>query len=386
MAAALIAIAASLFVLYFLYVVGSLYATREILVHRERPVISERPFISIIIPVRNEEDNIEHCVSSLLKQSYPTDRYEILVVDDSSTDETVSIVRGLMAVHPAVRLAEAGDLPEGWTGKNNACRVGAELATGDWYCFVDADISAEKQLLTTTIAHAHANELDVMSVNPFQELHSFSERAFLPAVFVSISATMNFSKVNDPSRPEAVANGQFMLFRRTAYEKIEGHLAVRQEVMEDLAFARLVKNSGLRFYWTFGDGLIRTRMYKDLWQIWHGFSKNLADILGIKTVIGSIGTLAKSLLLGWAPIVLPLFVFLNLCGEQGLGVETLACVLSVVSALGLWILCVMIARALEIPFAYAFFFPAGFTLHGLLAVNSAWKRKKGRRKWKGREY
>ena len=375
-----------IFVLYFLYVIGKIYFTRELLVPSRSSGVLEMPFLSVIIPARNEATNIERCVTSLLNQSYPDDRYKIVVVDDNSEDNTAAIVRKIQAGHPRLNLAEAGDLPEGWTGKNNACWKGAALAEGEWYCFIDADTTAAPDLLKTAVEFAETHHIDMLSLNPFQELVSFSERLLLPAVFISIAASMSFTHVNDPSRPDALANGQFILFKQGVYEAMNGHSAVRNEIMDDIALAKVVKQSGYRLYWMFGDELIRTRMYQSFSDIWEGFSKNLGDIMRNDSALTSTFTAFKSLLLGWMPIMLPFLTGYGLSSGKGsvLGYWTFG--LSLLGTAAILVFCLLTVKALKIPFGYVLSSPLGFTMHSLLALNSLWKRAKGERKWKGRRY
>ncbi|MFC1811440.1 glycosyltransferase [Thermodesulfobacteriota bacterium] len=381
-----IATAWLIFVLYFLYVIGKIYFTRELLTPFSKPDGLKLPFLTVIIPARNEASNIERCVDSLLNQSYPDDRYKIIVVDDDSEDNTAAIVRKIQADHPHLNLAEAGELPEGWTGKNNACWKGAAIAEGEWYCFVDADTIAAPDLLGTTVAFAATHHIDMLSLNPFQELISISERLLLPAVFISIAASMNFTRVNDPSRPEALANGQFILFRQSVYKAMNGHSAVRGEIMDDIALAKVVKQSGYRLYWMFGDELIRTRMYQSFSDIWEGFSKNLGDIMRDDSALTSAFTAFKSLLLGWMPVMLPFLTGHGLSTGKGSMLAYWTFGLSVLGTAAIFVFCLLTIKALKIPFGYVLSSPLGFTMHSLLTLNSLWNRVKGERKWKGRRY
>jgi chlorobactene glucosyltransferase len=382
----LIAIALLVFLSHFLFVIGKLYFNREKLKSQDGPRNSQLPLLSVIIPARNEDFNIERCVASLMNQTYPQKKYQIIVVDDNSTDNTQSIVQRLKEKHSNLKLTGAGPLPEGWSGKNNACRKGVEIADGEWYCFADADIYAQPELLETAVTFAENNSIDMLSVNPLQELVTTSERLFLPGIFLSIASSMNFNRVNDPSRPETGANGQFMLFRRKVYESINGHHSVRNEIMEDMAFAKIVKKSGYRLYWVFGENLISTRMYRDIMHIWEGFSKNLAEIMRNQNPFESIYDSAKSFLLAWMPLLLTFWTFYYLNNGMHTVLNYLAFGFSVSATAALFIASLFIVRALKIPLVYAFSIPLGFTLHTFLTINSLWQMKKGKRLWKGRMY
>ncbi len=325
-------------------------------------------------------------MSSLLDQSYPVERYQIIVVDDNSLDSTASIVSRLSEKYDNLTLMDAGNLPDGWGGKSNACRKGAEKAEGEWLCFIDADVCAESELLEASVNFAISEKVDLLTINPFQEIVSLSERLFLPGIFLSIAYSMDFTHVNEPSSKDAVANGQFMLFRRTAYESIGGHSAVRSEVMEDLAFARVVKESGYRLYWLFGEDLAKTRMYSSFLHIWEGFSKNLSEIMRNKGTFGSICSAMISLLLAWAPILVLLLTYNSMDSGEYLPTAVWAFGLSLVGAVAMFIMYTITLKALRIPPGYVFCIPLGFTLHAVLIISSLWKRKKGKRRWKGRTY
>lgn len=382
----LIALALFIFLSHFLFTVGKLYFKRENLTPQHQPPNSRLPLLTVIVPARNEESNIERCITSLLNQSYPKKAYNIIVVDDNSSDNTRSIVRRLKKNDSNLRLIEAGTLPEGWSGKNNACRKGAEAANAKWICFVDADIYAHPELLETAVTFAENSGLDLLSINPFQELITPSERFFLPGVFISIASCMNFEHVNDPSRHETGANGQFMLFRQEAYKAINGHYSVRNEIMEDMAFAKAIKSSGHRLYWIFGENLISTRMYRDFLHIWEGFSKNLAEIMRKQNPIAAVYDALKSIILAWMPLLLIIWTLYYIINGMDTVYNYIALGLSLSAAATLFITGLFIVRALKIPFGYVFSIPLGLTLHAFLTINSLWLMKKGKRSWKGRTY
>lgn len=381
-----VAIAWFVFILYFLYTIGKAYFSRQFLSSEGRKEPPAHPFLTLIIPARNEEANIGRCLLSFINQTYPRDKYKIIVVDDHSSDNTAAIVEKLQEDHANVHLVKTEELPKGWTGKNNACHKGVEHAEGEWYCFIDADVSAESELLERAINFALANGADLLSINPFQELVSLWERLFLPGIFISIASSMNFSHVNDPEKPESLANGQFMLFKKTVYEAIGGHETIKDEVMDDLAFARIIKGGGHRLYLLFADNLVRTRMYRDMGQIWRGFSKNLIQIMKHESAIASIAHSIKFLLLGWMPAVLPLVTFYNL-GTFGNGlIHEWAFGISLSCTIIMFITCFMAMRALKIPLVYLLSFPLGFTMHALITLNCLLQKKRGNIEWKGRTY
>jgi len=347
---------------------------------------SDIPRATVIIPARNEEANIEKCVRSIAAQTYPTQQLEIIVVDDNSTDATASIVKTIMVDHANVRMISAGQLPEGWAGKNHACWQGIQKANGEWFCFIDADTTSEPDLLIHAITFSVEKQIDLLSINPYQEIVSCAERLFMPGIFLSIAATMNFNRVNDTSTDDSGANGQFMLFRKKAYNAVGGHQTVRSRIMEDMALAELIKNSGFRLYWVFGEKLIRTRMYSNFYQIWEGLSKNMVDITKDSGRLAPLYRAISSLVIGWTPLIMPFLAWKNLMihGTSPLHMWTLG--ISMTAFFFFFVFCLLTLKALDVPLRYILSFPMGFTLHAALTVNSVRKLAQGKRYWKGRIY
>ncbi|HZD31216.1 MAG TPA: glycosyltransferase, partial [Candidatus Angelobacter sp.] len=229
---------------------------------------SAQPEVSVIVPARNEEANLGACLASLVEQVGST--YEIIVVDDHSTDRT----REIAACLP-VTVIEAQELPMGWSGKCNACWSGAQIARGKWLLFTDADTQHAPNSIAQGLAEAEATGAALLSYSPQQEVGSFAERALLPVVFAELATTFRPQEVSDPNSPAAAANGQYLLIRRDAYDAVGGHPAVAMAILEDVELARLVKRAGLRLQFRMSD-VVRTRMYRTFGQMWEGWTKNLA--------------------------------------------------------------------------------------------------------------
>jgi glycosyltransferase involved in cell wall biosynthesis len=232
--------------------------------------ITGRATISIIIPARNEEISLADCLQSLVAQSGV--EFEIIVVDDHSTDRTRAIAESF----PGVRVVEAGPLPQGWTGKNNAVTCGARLAHGEWLLFTDADTVHLPGSLAAALKEAHENGAEMLSYSPEQIAVTFWEMATLPVVFAELARQYSPSKVSDPASPIAAANGQYILIRRETYDAIGGHAAIARDILEDVALARAVKNSGRKILFRYAADRVRTRMYRNYRQLREGWTKNLA--------------------------------------------------------------------------------------------------------------
>jgi glycosyltransferase involved in cell wall biosynthesis len=227
--------------------------------------------ISVIIPARNEETCLAACLQSLLSQSNIA--FEIIVVDDHSSDHTRPLAESF---GKTVRVIEAGPLPEGWTGKNNAVTAGAKAARGEWLLFTDADTLHRPGSLARSLAEAKSRGADLFSYSPEQLVTGFWQRAVMPVIFAELAATFRPTKVSDPKSSAAAANGQYILITREAYAAVGGHAAIATSLLEDVALARTVKCSGRKIFFRYGADAVQTRMYRTFAQLREGWTKNLA--------------------------------------------------------------------------------------------------------------
>jgi cellulose synthase/poly-beta-1,6-N-acetylglucosamine synthase-like glycosyltransferase len=203
------------------------------------------PFVSIIVPARNEADNIAPCIGTLLNSDY--EQREIIVVNDGSTDETGTIARALEERAPGeLTVVDTTPLPEGWLGKNWACWTGYRLARGEILLFTDADTRHDDDLLGHAVGAWTATGAGLVTVLPRQLMQSFWERVALPHVFLSVHLRfLSLLQAKQPRNPRAaIANGQFLMLPRSVYEQIGGHEAVRGEVVEDMRLAQLAVAAG----------------------------------------------------------------------------------------------------------------------------------------------
>jgi glycosyltransferase involved in cell wall biosynthesis len=229
-----------------------------------------RPIVSVIVPARNEEACLESCLKSLTaQQGIP---FEIILVDDGSTDGTRKIAESFHAV----RVMAAPPLPEGWCGKSNAVAFGARHARGDWFLFTDADTIHKPGSLARAVSEAERHGADLLSYSPEQIVKSFWERALMPVVFAELAATFKPREVSDPRSSVAAANGQYLLVRRHAYELIGGHSSIAHTLLEDVDLARSIKEAGGRLFFRYGGDAVKTRMYRNFRQLCEGWTKNLA--------------------------------------------------------------------------------------------------------------
>jgi glycosyltransferase involved in cell wall biosynthesis len=231
---------------------------------------------TVIIPARNEEDNLAACLQSLVSQSEELFKlgrdWELMVVDDHSNDRTAAIALGFAGV----TVLEAGMLEEGWTGKNNAIWTAAKRARGRWLLFTDADTIHEPGNLRRALHEAARHKVGILSYSPRQIVSGLWQRSLMPLIFCELALAYPPAKVSDPAERTAAANGQFLLVEREAYRRLGGHAAVSDKVLEDVELAFLAKRRkiGLRFRYA-GDA-VSTRMYCSTAEMIEGWSKNLA--------------------------------------------------------------------------------------------------------------
>ena len=235
--------------------------------------------VSVIIPARNEEMNIERVVCSVAVQRHLR---EIIVVDDDSTDRTAKILAGLSREIPLLRTIRLESLPEGWIGKTHAAAAGAEAASGEWLLFTDADTEHLPGSLEAMVQRARYEQAGLLSLSPGQQTVTWWEKSIIPYVFVQLARMFPFEEVSDPASPRAAANGQYLLVRRSVYNEAGGFAAVRGEILDDVALARRVKGRGGRLVFLPGAECVRTRMYSSFRDMWLGWSKNLYLLYGRK--------------------------------------------------------------------------------------------------------
>lgn len=231
--------------------------------------VRSEPEVSVIVPARNEEACLGRCLSSLTAQTGIS--FEVIVVDDGSTDRTREIALSL-----AVRVIEPPPLPTGWTGKNNAVTAGAQQARGDWLLFTDADTVHLPGSLARSVAEAKQHQSALLSYSPAQDVHGFWQHAVMPVIFAELAATYSPSQVSDSASSIAAANGQYLLVAREAYDAVGGHAAVAHDLLEDVALARRVKASGRTIFFRYANDAVHTRMYRTFEQMREGWTKNLA--------------------------------------------------------------------------------------------------------------
>jgi len=230
-------------------------------------------FISILIPARNEEHNIPKLLQSLVSQSHTN--FEIIVLDDHSEDNTAGIVQEFAAGNSKIKLVSGKELPSGWLGKNWACNQLAEYARANILIFIDSDVVLSPNAIQNALNMLKANDLGMLSSFPTQIIPSIGSYLVTPLMNWLLLTFLPLRQVFASKRGSLVAaNGQFIVFKKEAYETIGGHVSVADNVVEDMELARLIKTSGLRIMTALGGSEIMCRMYSTFSEAADGFAKN----------------------------------------------------------------------------------------------------------------
>jgi len=334
------------------------------------------PTVSILVPARDEERNIARCVQSLLKQDYPS--FEILVLDDQSSDQTGSILEKLSLSHPELSIMRGTPPPENYIGKNWACSQLARQAQGDLYLFTDADTVHHPGSLRTIVRAMLGEQADLLTGFPRQEVHSWIERLLVPFFSWAVLCFTPFLLAyyfRLPAFTSAV--GQLMLFRRQAYLAVGGHDAVKASIVEDIALARNIRKAGFR--WRVVDlvDLISCRMYSEGGEAVKGFVKNLFAAFDFRLVPFLFSFVWLAVMFLEPPVVLILTI-LGITPQAHL-VDLFVCLSFAVLV---WLLPYIY---LQVPFGLAFLYPLTILANELAALLSLRASFAGRLSWKNRQ-
>jgi glycosyltransferase involved in cell wall biosynthesis len=344
-----------------------------------------RPKVSVVVPARNEEANLERCLRSLVVQRGVA--FEIIVVDDDSTDRTREIAESFTRVKACPFIAANADLvdvivlsarplPQGWAGKANACATGAEIAQGDWILFTDADTEHLESSLTQAVAEAEVHSVGVLTYSPEQILTGFDQHALMPLIFSELATVYKPSEVCDPKSPTAAANGQYLLIRRDVYDRVGGFSSVAGSLLEDVALARQIKASGEAIRFRLGTGAVRTHMYRDWKSMQAGWTKNLALLFPNAQRLAFIRMIE---FLGL--ILFPVFSLLSAVAVR----QSLALVEAVLGAI-LWAAFLNRVRRAHFGLTSTIVSVLGLPLFSTLLLRSAAAHARGSVAWKGRTY
>jgi hypothetical protein len=270
---ALFALALGTFLVYLALSFEVIRGNRSIRFLKDVPPLSGKlPRVSIVIPARNEERNLEEALRSVLAQDYPN--LEFVVVDDRSTDRTGEILDRLAAADPRLRVVHVTGLPPGWLGKNHALHLGSEGASGDCLLFTDADVVMDPSTVSRAVGFLEREGLDHVTVSPEIERPSVLFEMFIGAFSFFFALFVKPWKARDPESGKHVGIGAFNLVRAASWRAAGGHRAIALRPDDDLKLGKLLKKNGFRQEFLFGQGLVRVEWYASVRELIHGTTKN----------------------------------------------------------------------------------------------------------------
>ena len=341
------------------------------------------PLVSVVIPARNEARNIERCLRSVLSNDYP--RFEVVVVNDGSTDATGDIAQSIAATDNRARVIETQGLPEGWFGKQWACETGAHATSGEIILFADADTTQSSDLITRSVNAMLRRNADLFSVLGRQELGTFWEWLIQPQIFTIMSVRYGGTESITRSRfvKDKIANGQCLFVRRSTYEEFGGHSLVKSHVADDMMLAQRYFARGRRVVLEEGIHQLSTRMYTSLGELVRGWGKNVFAGGRDSVPFGLFGRLLFPLLLLSAPLfnLVPALVLIASVVAPVSSALLLWAVIAEVAMLLWWIY--LYASIGESPF-YSLLSPLGALIVFYIFLRAALRGQ--RVLWKGRQY
>lgn len=343
---------------------------------REALPLKQIPFVSILVPARNEALNIEGCVRSLLAQDYP--EFEVIVLDDQSTDETRTILEKIQLKNPKLKIINGSSLPAGWLGKHWACHQLAIAARGELILFTDADTNHEPYALRQSVFTMQNAGADLLTAYPHEQVISWGEKLTVPilgfALFsfvpVFLARWRFFSRLS-------ITIGQFMLFRHSAYDAMGGYDSIRSHPVDDVALGRRLTGQGFKWLLVDGTNIIHCRMYQDFHSAVAGFTKNLFAFFDHHVVLFLLAWL-------WIGIVFlePLLVIMfNVFGLQ---LNYFPLSLAGIAVFESVFLFVLAYQRLRLPLYLVWFYPVSIIIFVALALRSLYFARQGRHTWKDR--
>jgi len=355
--------------LFAIISISNLFYLKSLNIYKQS---SATPFVSVLVPARNEEDVIGNCVSSLLAQDYAN--YEVIVMDDDSTDSTMQILLSLARADNRLKIEKGTPLPAGWLGKHWACHQLSQIAGGEMLLFTDADTVHKPHMLRQAVSAMLAEKADLVSAEPRQVMVSFAEKLVMPFTYLSIMDFLPLG-VAYHSRISVLssATGQFMLFRRSAYDKIGGFESIKHHVVDDVELCKRIRTQGLRWRLLDGKDGYHVRQYNNFAEVYEGHTKNLFAGFG-NNITGYCLIWLWMLTIYWLPLISLLFAQ----GNPLIFWVSLGCIF--LSLLGWGIAYARFA----LPFYLIFIYPIIVLLMAYMAAGSMFLNLSKKATWKGR--
>jgi cellulose synthase/poly-beta-1,6-N-acetylglucosamine synthase-like glycosyltransferase len=343
------------------------------------------PSLSVVVAAKDEEHNIGPCITALLNQDYPN--FELIVVNDRSSDRTGEIARDLADNDRRLRVIDIEQLPDGWCGKNHAMQRGIEQTSGEWILMHDADCrQVSNQTLKLAVQRALDTQADMISLLPEHHLGSFWEDYLQPICSGVLMIWFRPDHVNDAKKKVAFANGMFMLMRREAYEAIGTHEALKGSLIEDMDMARRVKAQGRVLQMVPSNDLFTVRMYTTLGQIIRGWVRifvgafqNVWGLLkALLVLVGRGLTPTVTATLGWV---------LTALGAKPTGWWQACAIIGTAALAAQLVMTARYYKHLRSRWTYGLTYPMGCAMVAALLVRTMFKlRPGGTILWRGTRY
>ena len=342
------------------------------------------PLVSVVIPAKDEEDTLPGCLESVLAQTYQN--LEIVVVNDRSSDRTAEIARAAANADPRVKLITIQSLPEGWTGKNNAMQVACSQVEGEWLWMLDADTRHSPDALAIVLQYAQDQGAALASLLPEQRCETFWEKVVHPLEGIVLMMSFPLLTINNDRKRLGFANGQFILMRRSDFERVGGYKPVSGRLLEDIALAQKFKDAGLPIRVAIGTEISSTRMYTGLGSLVRGWARILYDGLGRRPwllLFKIVEPLIFSQTGEVALLVSLIMLALGTAVPFALGLLAVSLLHQVLKTALLW---KMFKVSSPKTAHYALFYPLACLVSALILIRALEMCRTGRVTWRGTSY
>ena len=340
------------------------------------------PKVSIILPARNEEKFISKCLESLIEQDYKN--YEIIVIDDSSEDNTRKIILDYAQKYPKIIPVFARPKPEGWMGKNWACMEGYKKATGELLLFTDADTKHSQKVISLAVGHLISFNLDALSAIPKMITFDFWTRITLPMISTFLHSRFSALNVNNPAKKTGYFFGSFFIMKKKTYETVGMHEGVKQEIIEDGALGKKVKGSGFKMKLVRGDHIIDAVWARDKNTLWNAL-KRLMIPLFLQSGKIAIGSFFAVVFLLFVPF--PILAVSSILPDETFSSKILLVASFVASILIYTGAIIEVKMGLHLRLIHALFAPLGSLVVVLGFLSGLLQAKRSESvTWRGRRY
>ena len=340
------------------------------------------PKVSIILPARNEENFIGNCLDSLIKQDYQN--YEIIVIDDSSDDSTWKIISEYAKMNSKIVPVSAKPKPDGWVGKNWACMEGYHKAAGELLLFTDADTNHSKNVISLAVSHLNSFDLDALSAIPKMLTLDFWTSITLPMISTFLHTRFSALNVNNPSKKTGYFFGSFFIMKKETYEKVGMHEGVKNEIIEDGALGKKVKESGYKMKMVRGEHLIEAVWARDKGTLWDAL-KRLMIPLYLQSGKIAIGIFFAVLFLLFIPF--PILLTSVAIPTESISTKIL-CITAAIASILIYIGAIIEVKiGIGLKLGYAVFAPLGSIVVVLGFLSGLLQAKRSSSiSWRGRKY